>query len=288
MINLPLFPLHTVLCPGVAMPLHIFEDRYKAMVEECLAGQSPFGVVLIREGREVGHGDLAVAEIGTLAEIREATRYADGRFDLVTLGTQRFRLESVKLSPSQYLVGEMEPLDEVMGRAERARRLADRVSQRFIRYLELLQLDDDEPDAGNDDPAPRGRAGVQRVEGEAAPAEGHGTAWALEVEPPADAEIGRPLSADAETADVARDSRAAELDEAARRLAIPDDPTVLSYLFAGIVQVESVRRQSLLEMDTTEERLAELARLLELEISLLERRLKNYEADPRLLALRRN
>jgi Lon protease-like protein len=284
MINLPLFPLHTVLCPGVAMPLHIFEDRYKAMVEECLADQSPFGVVLIREGREVGHGDLAVAEIGTLAEIREATRYADGRFDLVTLGTQRFRLESVSMSPSQYLVGEMEPLDEVLGRAERARRLADRVSQRFIRYLELLQLDD-EPD---DDPAPRGRAGVQRVEGEAAPAEGHGTAWALEIEPPADAETGHPPHADAKTVEAAMDSRAAELDEAARRLAIPDDPTVLSYLFSGIVQVESVRRQSLLEMDTTEERLAELARLLELEISLLERRLKNYEADPRLLALRRN
>ena len=63
---------------------------------------------------------------------------------------------------------------------------------------------------------------------------------------------------------------------------------MLSYLFSGIVQVESLRRQSLLEMETTEERLAELARLLELEISLLERRLKNYEPDPRLLSLRRN
>ena len=108
MINLPLFPLHTVLCPGVALPLHIFEERYKVMVEECLADQNPFGVVLIREGREVGEGDLAVAEVGTLAEIREATRYPDGRFDLVTLGTQRFRLESVRLAPGRFLVGEME------------------------------------------------------------------------------------------------------------------------------------------------------------------------------------
>ena len=262
MMNLPLFPLHTVLCPGVALPLRVFEERYKAMVEECLADQSPFGVVFIREGREVGQGDLAVAEIGTVAEIREATRYPDGRFDLVTLGTQRFRLESVSLAPAQYLVGEVEPLDEVLGAAERAGRLADRVSRRFIRYLELLQLD------GASDARAAG-------DGEA---EGHGAACALEIEP---AEGPGSTTRGERT-------RASELDEAARRLAIPDDPTVLSYLFAGIVQVESIRRQTLLEMDTTEERLAELARLLELEISLLERRLKSYEADPRLLALRRN
>jgi Lon protease-like protein len=260
--NLPLFPLHTVLCPGVALPLHIFEDRYKVMIEECLADQNPFGVVLIREGREVGEGDLAVAEVGTLAEIREATRYPDGRFDLVTLGTQRFRLESVHLAPGRFLVGEMEPLSEVLGAADRARRLADQVSRRFIRYLELLQLDE----RGDADSIDDG------------PAETHGTAFAIEVEPDA---AGSPASLPVEEPEN-------ELDEAARRLAIPNDPTVLSYLFSGIVQVESLRRQSLLEMETTEARLAELARLLELEISLLERRLKNYEPDPRLLSLRRN
>ena len=85
MMDLPLFPLHTVLCPGVALPLHVFEERYKTMVQRCLAAQSPFGVVLIREGREVGPGDLAVAGVGTVAEIREATRYPDGRYDLVTI-----------------------------------------------------------------------------------------------------------------------------------------------------------------------------------------------------------
>ncbi|MBM4408518.1 MAG: hypothetical protein FJ038_07965 [Chloroflexi bacterium] len=268
MLNLPLFPLHTVLCPGVALPLRVFEERYKAMVEECLAGPSPFGVVFIREGREVGGGDLSVAEIGTLAEIREATRYPDGRYDLVTLGTQRFRLESVSLAPAQYLVGEVEPLDEVLGAVERAGRLADRVSRRFIRYLELLQLDGEAE-------APPGADGE---------AERHGAAFALELEPPEGQAADEGPGA---TADGPRTS-SGELDEAARRLAIPDDPTVLSYLFAGIVQVESIRRQTLLEMDTTEQRLAELARLLELEISLLERRLKSYEADPRLLALRRN
>ena len=134
----------------------------------------------------------------------------------------------------------------------------------------------------------RGRAGVRRVEGEAGagrgPRRGLGARGrAARRTPSHDRDVGR--TGDREDA---VDSRAAALDETARRLAIPDDPTVVSYLFSGIVQIESIRRQNLLEMDTTEERLAELARLLELEISLLERRLKNYEADPRLLALRRN
>src|SRR3954453_8427832 len=140
--DLPLFPLHTVLCPGVALPLHVFEDRYKAMVERCLSHHSPFGVVLIREGREVGPGDLAVAGVGTVAEIREATRYTDGRFDLVTLGTQRFRLEAVDPEAEPYLVGQITPLDEVLGEASRARALGEHVVQLFIRYLEILQVDD--------------------------------------------------------------------------------------------------------------------------------------------------
>ena len=52
--KIPIFPLRSVLCPGVALPLHIFEDRYRLMVERCLGQGEPFGVVLIREGRETG------------------------------------------------------------------------------------------------------------------------------------------------------------------------------------------------------------------------------------------
>ena len=52
--KIPLFPLHTVLCPGIVVPLHIFEERYRAMTRRCLDTGEPFGVVLIREGREVG------------------------------------------------------------------------------------------------------------------------------------------------------------------------------------------------------------------------------------------
>jgi hypothetical protein len=287
--DLPLFPLHTVLCPGVALPLHVFEDRYKAMVERCLAEATPFGVVLIREGREVGPGDLAVAGVGTVAEIREATRYPDGRFDLVTLGTHRFRLEGVDPAAAPYLVGQITPLGEVLGEAERARALGERVVQLFIRYLEILQVEEG-----------TGGKGRPRPTDEPAPTfdeEGPGAPWAIDPDDLADAcaELqagaaqGEPDADSTPAADIADDeARMAMLDEAARRLTIPDDPTVLSYLLSGIVQVESIRRQGLLESPTTELRLAELAHLLEREILLLERGLSAYAPEPRLAALRRN
>ena len=137
--EVPLFPLHTVLCPGVALPLHIFEPRYREMTERCLAEKSPFGVVLIREGREVGSSALAIAAIGTLAEIREAKRYDDGRFDLLAVGAQRFSVDRVVPSEEPYLVGEVSPLPEEIGDVVRARGLTERVSRRFITYLELMQ-----------------------------------------------------------------------------------------------------------------------------------------------------
>src|SRR5438876_4085379 len=137
--EVPLFPLHTVLCPGVALPLHIFEPRYREMTERCLAEKSPFGVVLIREGREVGSSALAIAAIGTLAEIREANRYDDGRFDLLAVGSQRFSVDRVIPSTEPYLIGEVSALGEAMGDAARARKLTDRITRRFITYLELLR-----------------------------------------------------------------------------------------------------------------------------------------------------
>lgn len=271
--DLPLFPLHAVLCPGVALPLHVFEDRYKTMVERCLEERAPFGVVLIREGREVGPGDLAIAAVGTVAQIQEATRHADGRFDLMTLGTHRFRLEGVDPATEPYLVGQATPLDEVLGEAGRARALGERVLGLFIRYLEALQAAEG---SGS-----RRRAG--QTEPPAAFAEeSPGEPWAIPR-----GELGATGHGQGGEA-TADEARAARLDEAARRLTIPDDPTVLSHLLSGIVQVESIRRQGLLESPTTELRLAELAQLLEREIALLERGLGTYAPDPGLAQLRRN
>ena len=70
--EIPLFPLHTVLCPGIVLPLHIFEDRYRALTRHCLDTGAPFGVVLIRDGHEVGPGQLAGAGRGRAPWSRSA------------------------------------------------------------------------------------------------------------------------------------------------------------------------------------------------------------------------
>src|SRR3954449_7252048 len=71
--QIPLFPLHTVLSPGIALPLKIFEDRYRVMIRRCVEASTPFGVVLIRDGREVGPtASLAIAGVGPFAESRQA------------------------------------------------------------------------------------------------------------------------------------------------------------------------------------------------------------------------
>ena len=88
---MPMFPLGTVLFPHAVLPLHIFEDRYRALVETCLRGDGRFGVVLIERGREVGGGDTRFG-VGTVARIVEAARTPDGRYLLATVGTERMRV----------------------------------------------------------------------------------------------------------------------------------------------------------------------------------------------------
>jgi Lon protease-like protein len=88
---LPMFPLGTVLLPSAILPLHVFEDRYRALVQHCLDGDQRFGVVLIERGSEVGGGD-ARTDVGTIAQIIEAARFDDGRYALAAVGTERIRV----------------------------------------------------------------------------------------------------------------------------------------------------------------------------------------------------
>ena len=93
--TLPLFPLSTVLFPGMRLPLHIFEERYRTLAADLLAQPEPrrFGVIAIRQGREVGaHAVTALHEVGCIALVREVTPHADGRYDIQTVGTDRFHL----------------------------------------------------------------------------------------------------------------------------------------------------------------------------------------------------
>ena len=104
MSDIPLFPLNVVLLPGAPLPLHIFEDRYKQMVDECLKEESEFGMVFADESgtRKVG----CTAKIVELVE-----RYEDGRMLILVEGSRRFRLNNV-LTGKPYYVGEIEYIEE--------------------------------------------------------------------------------------------------------------------------------------------------------------------------------
>jgi uncharacterized protein len=142
--TLPLFPLNTVLFPGVPLPLHIFEERYKQMVGYCLTEDVPFGVVLIESGSEVG-GPAVPHRVGTSARITRVARLEDGRLNLISAGERRFRILRVR-ADRPYLVGEIEWLGEADVEAAPAE-LVERVRLGLSQYLDrLFELMDEERD----------------------------------------------------------------------------------------------------------------------------------------------
>ncbi len=133
--ELPLFPLNSVLFPSATLALHIFEERYKKMVNLCLESNSPFGVLLIRSGNEVG--EVAEPfEMGTTARIVRVQHLDEGRMNLVCLGEQRFRL-SRNVSETPYLVGEVELLQSTDAEGAEVKDLGDTVAALFGEYYRL-------------------------------------------------------------------------------------------------------------------------------------------------------
>ncbi|MBS0582613.1 MAG: LON peptidase substrate-binding domain-containing protein [Proteobacteria bacterium] len=106
--DIPLFPLHTVLFPGGEIALRIFEPRYLDMVRDCARGDSPFGVCLILDGNEVGE-PATPAAVGTLARIVDFSTTPDGLLGIRALGTQRFRLARSRVRDNGAAHGEVEP-----------------------------------------------------------------------------------------------------------------------------------------------------------------------------------
>lgn len=138
--SLPLFPLGTVLFPGMLLPLHVFEERYRALMRE-QEGQDPvFGVVLTRQGREVGDRP-EIHQLGTAATLVGSGRYPDGSSDIVVLGGRRFRVVTEDWSAS-YLRADIEWLDEHVGASPEADDLgmvATEVARLFERFLDALE-----------------------------------------------------------------------------------------------------------------------------------------------------
>jgi len=108
--ELPLFPLNVVLFPGMQLPLHIFEPRYRAMIARCLEGDSTFGVALLVEGEE-GQPDTIPAVVGCTAQIIESLPFPDGRLNLMTVGKRRFEIVSMR-GQDDYLIGTCRWLDD--------------------------------------------------------------------------------------------------------------------------------------------------------------------------------
>ena len=137
---LPLFPLGAVLYPGMLMPLHIFEERYRLLVRDLLDGAEPrrFGVIAIRKGRETGiDGVHSLYEIGCAATLRRVDRHEDGRFDIVTVGTQRFRLLGLDQT-RPYLQGVVEMLADEPADPAAAEPAVRVIQAAFREYLDAL------------------------------------------------------------------------------------------------------------------------------------------------------
>ena len=150
--RLPLFPLGSVLFPGLVLPLNVFEPRYRLLVQDLVAGDEDddavrgFGVVAIKAGHEVGEGNAqALHEVGCVALLREVTETEDGRYELVTVGASRFRVVGIDESAgTPYLTGLVEPFgdddtedDEDEGGLQL---LSAAVARRFEEYREVLDI----------------------------------------------------------------------------------------------------------------------------------------------------
>jgi Lon protease-like protein len=137
--QLPLFPLNSVLFPGMPLSLRIFEERYKLMIGECLRTREPFGVVLIQSGSEVqGLGVEAVPyNVGCTAQIVQTLPLGNGQMNILTVGQERFRITSLHRD-RPYLVGEVEMHPFVEGDTARVAVLGRLLRPWVEQYLDLL------------------------------------------------------------------------------------------------------------------------------------------------------
>ncbi len=135
--EMPLFPLDTVLFPGMVMPLHIFEPRYIDMVNTCLEESSRFGVVLIKEGSEAG-GPLATPyQVGTAARIARTERYSNDHMDITIVGTNRFRIQEFD-STKPTLMAKTTPFPFTNSSTRAAVEMAQKVRPLVLQYVDLL------------------------------------------------------------------------------------------------------------------------------------------------------
>ena len=143
-IHLPLFPLLVVLYPGMHLPLHIFEERYKRMIGECVETKTPFGVVLVRRGHKAA-GPTRIHPIGTLARIEEVHRLEDGRMNILAVGEHRFVIRRI-VQELPFMRASVSLISHPQSTVseEEVRALSDELARLFADYDRLMaQVDED-------------------------------------------------------------------------------------------------------------------------------------------------
>jgi Lon protease-like protein len=143
--RLPYFPLHVVVFPHLPLPIHVFEERYRAMTHDVVADASPFAgrfvVSMLVEGSEVegtGSPQPRAERIGTVVEVRQAERFADGRWALLVVGVARASLSEVDHS-GPYATVRVELLPDLPGDPDRAASLLPQVQSALDAYMETVK-----------------------------------------------------------------------------------------------------------------------------------------------------
>jgi Lon protease-like protein len=248
--KLPLFPLSLVLFPGQTVPLHIFEERYKAMLKRCLDEQIPFGIVLIKDGGRFGRG--TPHQVGTTARVMAVEEIEAGScpmpaphkgncFHISVRGEERFRVGDINRREAEYLVGELDSYPDEAAPEPALLMVAQRVSALFDEYYrEVVAL----------------TGGWQRS---AQPGE-------------------RTMIFDMGT--LANGGNGPREDAEGRRKiivpALPDDPAALANVIAAELNVQPAVKQELLESPSALTRLQREAEILAEETPQIEERLKMH------------
>ncbi len=133
--ELPIFPLSTVLFPGMSLPIHVFQERYRIMIRDCLLEKRPFGVVLIQQGSETGTVSRFF-EVGVSASIDRVEKLPEDRMNVIVTGQERFRIDDV-IERRPYLVARVDVLKSYGSEKPAAQELAESVTALFGDYYRL-------------------------------------------------------------------------------------------------------------------------------------------------------
>ncbi len=255
MARYPIFPLNIVLFPGQSLPLHIFEERYKAMLQRCLRERIPFGLVLIKESSRGGRG--TPHSIGTFARVTQVEEVAEGRcslpaphrgscYHIMCRGDKRFRVTTLDRREAEYLVGDVEAFADEAAPPPALAMVGERVATLFDEYYRsVVAL----MGGWQREALPSHRTVLLDVDNLSRRQAGLAD---REQEPPEDLERSRAVSVPT----------------------LPDDAAVLSYVVAAELNVTAEVKQELLEAPSALGRLQREAEILAEETPQLEERLR--------------